>query len=614
MRKLGSYFLFFELFFSTYAWCSFNVETSLSDTNLEIGDQITYTITIVSDKKQVRPGAKFKPPKIDGLDYMGVFESSSTGISINNFKKTASYKMSTSINYACMKEGDFKIPPIDLDLNGIKTQSITFKVYKKLPAHLKKQQSKVAGRRKNQIKSLFDQFMGNNGLLDQVDQVEFNPEFFTEVQVNKNEIFKGEQLVATWYVYLSANTSLGSFDTLEFPTLQGFWKEDINFATRFYWKPIVKNGKHYIRSILSSYALTPYNKGSLEIDSFKLRAVVSTSGFFNRKRKVLNAVSAPLLIKVKALPTPIPESYFGGVGRFKVDSENVNQRREVLFAESFIHTIRVIGDKANVKFIKPPKIDTGNEFLVYNIEEEYKFFPEKVSSYKDFKYTIVPKKVGIYRLPDIKISFLNADLAVYYDTYVKLPVFKVLPNKNVEKIKDADFAKEVVKKDVYLNERLDFQSGRAYGDYFFAHIPYSIQGLFLFITLGLCFWIYKTFSKVEFVQENLIKQLEQRTQRAAEIFKKGDRKKALNELINIYSLLIGGISGKRFGVEEVFFKAAKNLPPSLKSNNQELKSLNEALQKLRFGSGLESRENQVKLQKCLKQFAKLFLEFKEYLR
>ncbi len=613
MRKLGSCFLFFELFLSAFAWSSFKVETSLSDTNLEIGDQVTYTIKIISGEKLVRPGAKFQPPEIHGLDYMGVSQSSSTGLSISNFKKIASYKMTTAISYACMKEGNFKIPSIDLDLNGLKTQSLSFKVYKKLPVHLKKQQSRVAGRRRNQMKSLLDQFTGNSGFFGQTSSEEFKPEFFTEVEVNKSEVFKGEQLIATWYVYLSVNTSLGSFDTLEFPTLRGFWKEDVNFATRFYWKPVVKNGKRYIRSILSSYALTPYNQGSLEIDSFKLRAVVLTSGFFNRKKKVLSAVSAPLLIKVKALPTPIPESYFGGVGRFKVDSGNVNEKREVLFAKSFIYTIKVIGDEANVKFIKPPKIDTGGEFLIYNVEEEYKFFPEKVSSYKDFKYTIVPKKVGTYRLPDIKISFFHGDSSVYYDAYVKLPIFKVLPNKNIKKIKDADFAKKEVKQGAHLDEKLEPQSGRAYGDYFFTHIPYFIQCLFLFITLGLCFWMYKKLSKVTLIQESLIKRLEERTHRAAETFKKGDEKKALNELINIYSLLIGGVSGKRFGVEDVFSRAAQNLPPSLKSNSEALKNLNETLQKLRFGSGLESGENQAKLQKCLKQFTKLFSDLKDYL-
>ncbi len=613
--KLGSLFFLMSLFISSFALGSLKVETTLSDNHLEVGDQITYRVTIISDEKMVRPGSKFNPPEIKGLDYMGVSESSSTGISITNSTRTASYKMIMSINYACMQEGDFRIPSVDLDLpGGLKTKSIAFKVYKKLPANLKKKQSSTAGRRRSRMDTLLNQFMGNTGLQQPQQNGSFKPEFFTEVEVNKSEVFKGEQIIATWYVYLSANTSLGSFDTLEFPTLRGFWKEDVNFATRFYWKPIEKNGKRYVRSVLSSYALTPYNAGVLDIDSFTLRAVVSQQRFFSRQRKVLKAVSTPLKVVVKDLPKPVPSSYFGGVGRFKVDSGRVSQKKEVLFAEPFIYRVRVIGDQANTKFIKPPKIDTGKEFEVYNVEEDYKFIPQKVSSYKDFKYTIVPKKEGTYRLPEVKVSFLNAETGVYYDSYVKLPVFKVLPNVNADKIKDADFAEDVKVEEKPLEEEFALRQGNSLLDYLYVRIPYSVQIAFLLLTIGLCIFLYKKVATVEVKEESLIKNLEERTHKAAATFKKGDRKEALDELINVYSLLIGGVSGKRFGVEEAFNKATENLPPSLKSDSEELKKLNATLQELRFGSVLESKENQVKLQECLEQFTKLFSEVRDYLR
>ena len=123
-------------------------------------------------------------------------------------------------------------------------------------------------------------------------------EFFTEVEVDKTEIFKGEQFVATWYIYVTKGASLGTFDTLKFPTLKGFWKEDVYFASRFYWKPYKKDGKIYMRATLGAYALTPYNSGNFEVDPFELRTVV-TKGFFNSRRKVVKAQSDPVAILVK---------------------------------------------------------------------------------------------------------------------------------------------------------------------------------------------------------------------------------------------------------------------------------------------------------------------------
>ncbi len=607
--------------FSLNVQASVNVKTELSNTNLEVGDQLTYKIIISSDERLIRPGAKFKPPVIKGLDYMGISESSSTGISFQNFKKTATYTTTMSINYSCLKEGAYTVKPLRLDIpGGERTKAVRFKVYTKLPAHLQKQKA-VKRRRRGGIGggmgSLLDQFMGNMGGMSQNFQgaKDFTPEFFTKVEVDKSEVYAGEQVIATWYVYLSPNTALSSFDTLEFPTLRGFWKEDVHFSSRFFWKPSILNGKTYMRAVLSSYALTPYNSGDLLIDSFKLRVVASQQRFFSPNRKVLNAVSEKVKIKVKELPKPVPASFFGGVGRFKIDGGRGREGIEVLYGEPYVYQIRIIGDRANTKFLKVPRLDLGKEFSLYNTEEDFVFLPQKVSSYKDFKYTLIPKKEGVLRIPELKVSFLNPESGEYYAVYVKPPVFKVLPNEQIKKIKDADFGDKPEEKVAVKDLKLQPKKGKSFVDFLYGHIPYRIQVLILVLALGLCFWVYRTKSKVMgSASAPLIKQLEERTHNAAKILREGRQKEALDELINIYSLLIGGVSGKRFGVEEEFSKAAENLPPSLKSESESLKSLNANLQELRFGARLESKENQAKLKECLERFKSLFSEVREYLR
>lgn len=616
MKKLGSFIIFFNFLIlgSTSAASSIKVESTISDKNLEVGDQVTYKIIVTSKERLTRPGANFKPPLIKGLDYMGVSESSSTGIRIVNSKRSATYKVTMSISYACLKAGMYTVPSLDLDLKGVRTRALKFRVYKSLPKKLKIKRSPVAGKRRSQMNSLLDQFMGRGS--SQANKGVFAPEFFTKVELDKTEVFKGEQIIATWYVYLSPNTALTTFDTLEFPTLRGFWKEDVHFSSRFHWKPVTMNGKTYIRSVLSSYALTPYNAGTLVVDSFNLRVVVARQSFFNRSRKILNSTSEKVEVRVKPLPKPIPSSYFGGVGRFKVDGGQRGRVVQALYGDPIIYKVRIIGDRANTKFIKPPKLDLGSDFSLYDTEEEFIFVPQKISSYKDFKYTIVPKKEGVLRMPEVKVSFLDPSTEEYYHAYVKPPTFRVLPNKNVKKIKDMDYGESgegeaAVKKGLIFKPK----KGRSILDYLYKHTPYSVQGVLLLLVLLLCFGIYKTKSKVvEETQETLIKQLEERTHKAAATLRQGKKKEALDELINVYSLLIGGVSGKRYGVEEEFAKAAENLPPSLKSGAEELKKLNATLQELRFGATLESKENQVKLQECLKQFNNLFLEVREYLR
>ncbi len=394
--------------------------------------------------------------------------------------------------------------------------------------------------------------------------------------------------------------------------MRGFWKEDVNFATRFYWKPVIKNGKPYVRSILNSYALTPYNSGSFEVDSFKLRAVVSPQSFFAQNRQVLTALSPKVSITVKPLPTPIPDTFYGGVGRFKIDSEKAGEKREVLYAEPFRHRLRIIGDKSNAKFIKPPKIDLGGEMVVYNTDETFEFIRSKLSSYKDYVYTLIPKKEGLFTPPDSVMTFLDPETEEYYDLFVEFPTFKSLPNKRAGKIKDEDFDEMLGKKP---KEEKVFSriNDSAYLDFIFFHINLKIQIAVFFLFILFAAWYFIRNSSYEETGEVLVAVLEKRTQNALKLFDDGDYKNALSELINVYSLLIGGLTGKRFGVEGAFEEASKALPASLKSEERLLRHLNTNLQELRFGSLLESDKNQDKLRKCIEQFQNLFLKMRAYL-
>lgn len=617
MKSLGSFLslnlLLISCLFSQGSFASVSSSAKISDAHLEIGDQVTVSIEISSDKKLTRLGPKFRPPEISGLDYLGVSESSSTSLSFNGQNQTSSYKMTYSISYSCNKEGAFKIPSMNLDVPALSpTRPLSFRVYKKLPEGFKKKRSRLSGRRRNSMNSLLDRFMGRPNQSSQNQEQDL--EFFTEVEVSKTEIFKGEQILATWYVYVSEAASLGTFDTLRFPTLKGFWKEDVNFAARFFWKPVQRDGKRYKRALLSSYALTPYKEGEYEIDPFELRTVASL-GFFNHTRKVLKAKSDPVSILVKPHPLPKPESFLGGVGRFKFELNQSSKKQEVLNGEPFTIGFRIIGDESATKFLKRPALDLGNAFKLYKSKEDYKFVVSKISSYKLFNYSLIPKAEGVFKFPDVKVSFLDPDTGAYYDQFIKLPTYKVVPNKNFKKIKDEDF---VLKGNVQSSDE-KFKPQKLSNGFGFFEILYKPIATWLIVALLLAvicvgFYFYKKISSVPSFQENLAANLEERLKLVSQLLKEKKRNQALTELINVLSLLVGSVSGKRFGAEQEFEKAIENLPSSLKSSRSQLEKLNEDLQNMRFGSSLESYTNKVKLEECLQDFQKIFIDFRKYLR
>lgn len=601
MIKTGSLFFFF-LFLPLVAWGELRVEGRLFQTNYEVGDELQYEIAIISSKKMTEPGEEFKPPEIKGLSYLGSSEGASTSIRIVNLKKESTYTKTITLSYACEKEGDYTFPAVDVDLENLRTQAYAFKIYKELPAHLK---SKTR-RHSNNPLNIFDNFF-NMDPRGRVESPSGSVEFFTDVEVSKTEIYKGEQFFAAWYIYISPGTTMTSFDTLRFPTLKGFWKEDVAFASRFDWAPVQKNGKRYMRSLLSSYALTPYKAGDHTIDEFELRAKLA-SGIFNSNRKVFKVKNNPIKIKVLPLPQPVPETFSGGVGRF-VTSGAKEDKTIVFQGAPYSFQIKVIGDRAATKFVKEPQLETGDDFSLYSTKEDYRFVPQKISSITTFRYKIIPKKLGLHQIPDVKLTFFDPESKSYYDRYVKLPLFKVLENSKAPKISDESYQENIkpkVEHLTYLDKR------RSLFDFIFYTPPLSFVFTFLFIVLAIALFLFRKASSVDIAESFFVEEMDRRLKKVKSFLGQKQLKEALDELINLYSRMLGAVSGKRFGVEEDFDKAVLELPQSLKGYEQRLRRLNKNLQNLRFNSDLEKQEKQVKLQECLSEFKEVYSTLRSY--
>ena len=56
-----------------------------------------------------------------------------------------------------------------------------------------------------------------------------NEAFFIQVETDKTEAYVGEQITVSFYLYTTG--MIRDLDTLKYPALKGFWKEDIEIAT-----------------------------------------------------------------------------------------------------------------------------------------------------------------------------------------------------------------------------------------------------------------------------------------------------------------------------------------------------------------------------------------------
>ena len=196
-------------------------------------------------------------------------------------------------------------------------------------------------------------------------------DYFLQAEVNKSKVFKGEQLTVALYLY--ATGMIQDVDTLKHPSNKGFWKEDIEIATRLRFENTFWKGVPYQRALLASYALFPLKAGPAVIDPYEVKAVAleSSSGFGFRPAEYRIA-SPP--IEIEVLPLPIenqPSNFSGAVGIFQVKSELSKSQTSVNHPVTL--KIRFEG-QGNAKLIDLPELSLPPDLEVYDVEKGIQVF------------------------------------------------------------------------------------------------------------------------------------------------------------------------------------------------------------------------------------------------
>jgi len=246
--------------------------------------------------------------------------------------------------------------------------------------------------------------------------------FFILAEVDKTEAFKGEPVVASWYLYTQG--AISNIDTLKYPTLKGFWKEDIQIASILNFKETeLINGQPYKKALLTSYALFPIEPGKAVVDRYRAKATVRL-GFGFGQSKALTEESEPIPIFVKALPkTDQPKNFTGAVGRFQMSVDVVD--KTVVQNQPFALKLRFDG-QGNAKMIDLPELNLPKGVEIYDQSNESQYF-KNGQSYKEFTLLLVPRESGELVLPMIQSSYFNPEEGSYSPLQSEEIKVKVLP-------------------------------------------------------------------------------------------------------------------------------------------------------------------------------------------
>ncbi|MDB5013498.1 MAG: hypothetical protein JWQ25_1700, partial [Daejeonella sp.] len=423
--NIKSYWLSFALIFFVSLVFGQNVKfiASVSSNPVAIGEQFEVTFSLTGS------GEDFRPPSFRGFQILsGPNVSSSVTIVNGNMSSSNSY----SYYLTAEKEGVFAIEPATILDNGhrLKSNSLQIRVVRGTasPNNSRAQSGTTAPSATpgNLAKSTF-----------------------IRAEVNKTNVFQGEQLVVRYKLY--TRLDIIANEPSQLPQLNGFWSQDLkNMDQNTPWTRELYKGVEYNVAPLKETILFPEHSGNLVIDPLGMNLVVKQpvksddifDQFFGSYEEVkVQAKSKPITIHVKPLPlVGKPESFFGAVGNFSIDAK---ADKQVLKANEAINYQLKVSGTGNLKLLQKLNLKFPISFEVFDpkITDSLAESLNGVSGKRVYTYVLVPRQEGNYAINGIKFSYFNPVSGKYVT--LSAPVFNIKvnkgdPNSNVAAFSSAD--------------------------------------------------------------------------------------------------------------------------------------------------------------------------------
>ncbi len=237
---------------------------------------------------------------------------------------------------------------------------------------------------------------------------------FVRVEMSKQNVFKGEQIVATVKLYVNPNIPIAGFDQVNLPTYEGFYTQDVEIPQQVNFTREVYDNKIYQVGILKKTILFPQQIGKLTVAPFDMSLLVQQQvkqrsffdDFFNSFRTVKASItSKPVTVNVRDIPNP-PASFMGGVGSFNITSDI--SAEDVTTNDAVTLKVTVSGS-GNIRLVNTPKLELPSDFEIYDpkVTDNVSVTSSGVSGTKTIEYLFQPRFEGEYTVPAIQFTYFN---------------------------------------------------------------------------------------------------------------------------------------------------------------------------------------------------------------
>lgn len=577
MNKLFISIFFLFQFFVVTAHADVTVTATVDRNEMEPGDTFVYTVTVSSNER-----VNLSNPHLPPMNQFSVInewssESSNTriGISASGQREFVSMR-SQHFNYQLQPKDDGVLrlgsSTVDVDGKTYTTKPIIIKVVKGVNQGQNIQRNQNVpqlpgippGMFDDEEEDPFSQLLkrrmlpGGGGSFD-TENLNPNEAFHIRVEVDKKEVFVSEQVTASWYLLTRGN--IRDIDTLKYPSLKGFWKEDIEMATQLNFTEEIINGVPYRKALLASFALFPIKAGTATIDPYtaKCSVIVGDAFGFGAKVYQFTKSSLPVKITVKELPTQgRPQDFSGAVGQFRVTADVGSQA--IVANQPFVLKIRFDGN-GNAKLIDIPPFQPPEGMELYDTQKDAKFF-KTGTSYKEFNLSLIPRREGQFIIPPISTAIFDPVSKTYVHRSTEPITINVLKGQSgggVASSTLSDNGKSSPRGPTFPIIATEWQANRSAGP----SQPLSIYVAFFCLTcIGLVLHARREFGWGN-RKKDLNRKLNLRMKKVRSLLAQDQWRAVGAEVTNTCSLILGEIAGEG-GADVELQKLFGKMPPSLR--------------------------------------------------
>lgn len=238
------------------------------------------------------------------------------------------------------------------------------------------------------------------------------------MEVSKNDVYKGEALVATLRIY--TQVEIAGLQQIKYPALNGFWAQEIDVSGQS-GERVTVGGKVYLSQVLRRWLLYPQRTGTIEVEQTQLTAIArlviqapSTGSpydlFFGgaaQVKEVPKRLSTPVVrIRVRELPQPQPADFNGAVGQFRLTGVISGDRFPAHSAGSI--SLRLDGT-GNFPLIEAPQIDLPVAFEQFDTKttERLANTLRGTTGERTYEYPFIARAEGTYEIPAVGFSYFD---------------------------------------------------------------------------------------------------------------------------------------------------------------------------------------------------------------